>query len=203
VAKLIRPGGARSIVAAFTVGWPASVELIAAVLVMIRRDPRFGCPRIALEITHAFDIEINKDVVSRRIVGFGVEPRGIDGICACRMFNRAIASPPPPRYLSSDNDPLSRFHRWCANLRTLEINEIKTIPYMPISHPFVKRLIGTIRRTLLDQTFFWNRHDLQRKLDDFKNHYNKFRAHSSLTTRTPPECLEKPTKTLADLNDFS
>ena len=34
--------------------------------------------------------------------------------------------------------------------------EIKTVPYVPISHPFVERLIGTIRREyLLDRTLFW------------------------------------------------
>ena len=31
--------------------------------------------------------------------------------------------------------------------------EIKTIPYVPLSHPFVERLIGTVRREYLDRTF--------------------------------------------------
>jgi hypothetical protein len=29
------------------------------------------------------------------------------------------------KYLSSDNDPLHRFHQWQANLRILEVTEIK------------------------------------------------------------------------------
>src|SRR5262249_45547692 len=45
----------------------------------------------------------------------------------------------------SDHDPLYRFHRWQANLRVLEVTEIKTVPYVPLSHPFVERLIGTMR----------------------------------------------------------
>src|SRR6516225_7275549 len=52
----------------------------------------------------------------------------------------------PAKYLSSDHDPLYRFQPWQANLRVLEIQEIKTVPYVPLSHPFVERLIGTIRR---------------------------------------------------------
>ena len=44
--------------------------------------------------------------------------------------------------LSSDHDPLYRFHKWQANLRVLEVTEIKTVPYVPLSHPFVERLIG-------------------------------------------------------------
>jgi putative transposase len=58
------------------------------------------------------------------------------------------------KYLSTDHDPLYRFHQWQANLRVLEVMEIKTVPYVPLSHPFVERLIGTIRREYLDSILF-------------------------------------------------
>ena len=32
---------------------------------MKRQNPRFGCLKIAQEITHAFGVEVNKDVVRR------------------------------------------------------------------------------------------------------------------------------------------
>ena len=54
----------------------------------------------------------------------------------------------------------------------LEIEEIKSVPYAPVSHPFVERLIGTIRREYLDRMFFWNAVDLARKLDEFRDYYN-------------------------------
>jgi hypothetical protein len=41
-------------------------------------------------------------------------------------------------------------------------------PYVPISHPFVERLIGTIRREYLDRTLFWTTADLENKLLDFQ-----------------------------------
>ncbi len=66
-----------------------------------------------------------------------------------------------PKYLSSDNDPLFRFHRWRSNLRIMEVKEIKSVPYSPMSHPFVERLISSVRRELLDKTLFWNANDLQ------------------------------------------
>ena len=186
-----------------------SKELIAAVLEIKRFNPRFGCPRIAQQISHAFGLEIDKDVVrrilanhplpksggkgpswlsiiaesrdslwsvdlfrcesillksfwvmvvmdvfTRRIVGFGVEPAHIDGVSVCRMFNQARRGQPLPKRLSSDHDPLFRFHRWRANLRILDIEEIKSVPFVPRSHPFIERLIGTLRREHLDQTFF-------------------------------------------------
>jgi putative transposase len=42
-----------------------SKELVAAVLEIKRRNPRFGCPRIAQQIGFSFGVEINKDVVRR------------------------------------------------------------------------------------------------------------------------------------------
>jgi hypothetical protein len=55
---------------------------------------------------------------------------------------------------------LFQFHQWRANLRILDVEEIKTVPYAPLSHPFVERLIGTIRRECLDLTLFWTCQDL-------------------------------------------
>ncbi len=62
--------------------------------------------------------------------------------------NSIISGPIAPWYLSSGKDPLFEFHQWNANLRILEIAEVKTVPNVPISHPFVERLIGTIRPSL-------------------------------------------------------
>jgi putative transposase len=125
------------------------------------------------------------DQFTRRIVGFGVHRGVVDGLALCRMFNRAIRGQTIPKYVSSDHDPLYRFHQWQANLRVLEVKEIKTVPYVPFSHPFVERLIGTIRREHLDRTLFWTTEDLETKLFDFQRYYNEYRAHAALNGRTP------------------
>jgi putative transposase len=122
---------------------------------------------------------------TRRIVGFGVHRGFVDGLALCRMFNQAIRGQTIPKYVSSDHDPLYRFHQWQANLRVLEVKEIKTVPYVPFSHPFVERLIGTIRREHLDRTLFWTTADLETKLFDFQHYYNEYRAHAALNGRTP------------------
>lgn len=127
------------------------------------------------------------DVFTRRMVGFGVEPAHIDGIRVCRMFNQARRGQRLPKRLSSDHDPLFRFHRWRANLRILDIEEIKSVPFVPRSHPFIERLIGTLRREYLDHTFFYNGLDLRRKLDRFARYYNQRRVHAGLRGRTPFE----------------
>src|SRR6476661_5728051 len=88
-------------------------------------------------ILRTYWVLVVMDQFTRRIVGFAVHRGAVDGMALCRMFNRAIHAHTMPKYLSSDNDPLYRFHQWQANLRVLEVQEIKTVPYVPLSHPFV------------------------------------------------------------------
>jgi len=206
-----------------------------------RRNLNWGCPRIAQQITLAFGVAIDKDVVrrilsvhyrpesdsggpswltflghmkdsvwsmdlfrcasaslrthwvlivmdqySRRIIGFGVHAGTVDGVALCPMFNRAIRwQLRMPKYLSTDHDPLYRFHQWLANLRVLEVTEIKTVPYLPLSHPFVERLIGTLRRECLDRTLSWTTTDLEAKLLDFQHYYNEHRTHAGRQGHPP------------------
>jgi len=58
-----------------------------------------------------------------------------------------------------------------------------------MSHPFVERLIGSIRRELLDQTFFWTETDLENKLWDYQCYYNQHRTHSGRDGETPMETI--------------
>ena len=125
------------------------------------------------------------DQWSRRIIGFAVHKGDMCGVDVCKMFNSIIVGLDLPKRISNDHDPLFRYHRWQANLRVLEIEEIKTVPYAPISHPYVEHLIGTVRGEYLNHVLFWNADDLQKKLNMFKDYYNKFRSHSSIESLTP------------------
>jgi putative transposase len=136
------------------------------------------------------------DQCTRRIVGFGVHAGTVDGRVLCRMFNHAIRGHATPKRISSDNDPLYRFHQWKANLRVLGVDEVKSVPHVPLSHPFVERLIGTIRGECLDRMLFWTALDLEQKLSEFEDLYNIHRAHASLDGRTPGQ---EP-KNIATLN---
>jgi transposase InsO family protein len=142
------------------------------------------------------------DVFTRRIIGFGVASANLDGPVVCWMFNGAIANQRLPRYLSSDHDLLFRFHRWLANLRILEVDEIKAIPCAPRSHAFIERLIGTVRLEYLDQLLFWNRSDLERKLESYKTYYNRHRCHSGLAGTTPAERNGAPPPPIARLDSY-
>jgi putative transposase len=126
------------------------------------------------------------------------------------MWSRHASSPWPfsrairgqrwlPKYLSSDHDPLYTFPPWQANLRILEVTEIKTVPYVPLCHPFVERLIGTVRREYLDPMLFWTSADLSNQLLDFRTYFNHHRTHHSREERTPDMPVSPP---VANLRSF-
>ena len=159
----------------------------------------FRCESILLK---SHWVLVVMDQFTRRIVGFGIHAGNVGGVALCSLFNTAISTGSTPKYLSSDNDPLFLYHQWQANLRILNVKEIKSVPHVPLSHPFVERLIGTIRREYLDYTLFWNASDLERKLEAFRHYYNAHRVHTSLDGNTPSEITVKTIIRRADLNQY-
>ena len=143
----------------------------------------FRCESVVLQSCWVLMV---MDQFTRRNVGLGVQCGPVDGPSQCRMFNDSIRVGGAPRHLSTDHDQLFEDYRWTATLRVLEIDEIKTVPHMPLSHPFVERLMGTTRREFLDHVPFWNARDLERKLGaDLQTYYNAARGHASLAGNTP------------------
>jgi putative transposase len=81
----------------------------------------------------------------------------------------------------------------------LEVEEIRSLPHVPMSHPFVERLIGSIRRELLDHTLFWTATDLEKKLGEYQDYYNTHRAHAGRDGETP---VESGSKKVVDINHY-
>ena len=84
----------------------------------------------------------------------------------------------------------------------LDVDEIKTVPYTPLSHPFVERLILTIHRKYPDHILFWNACDLERKLEEFRQYYKAHRVHTALDGDTPTEIGDETIIRRANLNQF-
>jgi hypothetical protein len=70
---------------------------------------------------------------------------------------------------------------------------------IPMSHPIVERLIGSVRRELLDQTFFWTVTDMENKLRAYQDYYNKHRCHAGRYGATP---VDSGRKNILVLNDY-
>ena len=216
------------------------LELIKLVVEIKTKNPRYGCPKIALLVSKLLGDDISEQTIrrilrkhfrsapgsgpswlnaigtaqdvlwsmdlfcvesirlqthwimlvidhhTREIIGFAVHAGQLRGEDVCQMFHGIkVKSGRCPRHLSTDNDPLFKFHQWRANLRILDIDEIKSVPETPWSHPFVERAIGTVRREYLDDHLFWNAQGLKTGLDQYANYYNEARVHSSLFGQTP------------------
>jgi transposase InsO family protein len=198
VAKLIRPGGSRTVIAE---------NLLLKQQLIIHSRSRQRAPylttqdrtllgflslflspqrlaRSAVTVKPSTLLHCHNALKSR-IIGFAVHVGNVDGPAVCRMFNDANSRQCWPERISSDNDPLFQFHRWKANLRVLEIEEIKSLPHVPMSHPFVERLIGSVRRELLDHTLFWTASDRENKLRNYQAYYNEYRCHAGRDGANP------------------
>ena len=122
---------------------PSWLSFIGHARDSLRSVDFFRCESIVLQ---SYWVLVVMDQCPRRLIGLGVHHGDVDGANLCRMFNEAIRGQGTPRHLSTDHDPLFEAHRWQANLRVLEIDEIKTVPHVPMSHPFAERLIWTAKR---------------------------------------------------------
>jgi hypothetical protein len=87
----------------------------------------FRCESIVLR---SYWVLVVMDQFTRRLVGIGVHRGAVTSADLCRMFNAAVHGQGAPRHLSTDHDPLFEAHRWRANLRILETDEIKTVPHV-------------------------------------------------------------------------
>src|SRR6202158_1928994 len=99
-------------------------ELIDAVVEMKRRNPRWGCPRIAQQIALAFDIELDKDVV-RRILSARYRPESDS------------AGPSWLTFLGHTKDSL-----WSCDLFRCESATLRTHWVLVVMDQFTRRIIG-------------------------------------------------------------
>src|SRR6516164_3565101 len=99
-------------------------ELIDAVLELKRRNPTWGCPRMAQQITLAFGVDIDKDVV-RRILGKHYRPESGSG------------GPSWLTFLGQAKDSL-----WSADLFRCESLSLRTHGVRVVMDQFTRRILG-------------------------------------------------------------
>ena len=89
-----------------------------------------------------------------------------------------------PRYLLRDGD--AKFgHAVSRKMYSMGIKELVTAPGSPWQNAYVERLIGSIRRELLDNVVVLNEKHLRRLLDSYVAYYNEWRTHRSLLGDSP------------------
>jgi putative transposase len=89
-----------------------------------------------------------------------------------------------PRYLLRDRDHIygTQFQQ---RVRHMGIEEVVSAPRSPWQNPSVERLIGSIRREVLDHVIVLHEPHLRRILTGYFQYYHRFRTHLSLAMDCP------------------
>jgi transposase len=72
------------------------------------------------------------------------------------------------------------------------IRILRSPPQAPRANAICERMIGTLRRELLDQLLIVNERHLRRVLDEYLRHYNTARPHRALGQLTPAQAGTRP-----------
>ena len=89
-----------------------------------------------------------------------------------------------PRYLLRDGDGVYG-DRVRQRFDSLGIDEVVTAPASPWQNPYVERVIGSLRRELLDHVIILNERHLRRLLSSNPGYYHSWRTHRSLDQDAP------------------
>ena len=97
-----------------------------------------------------------------------------------------------PRYLLRDRDSIDGTA--CqSRVKNLRREEVKIAPHSPWQHPYCERLIGSLRREVLDHVIVLNDRHLRRVLTAYIAYDHRFRTHLSLDMDCPqPRAVEPP-----------
>ncbi|MCZ2340639.1 MAG: integrase core domain-containing protein [Bacteroidales bacterium] len=110
----------------------------------------------------------------------------------CQQLREAFPFDEAPRFLIRDNDGIYG-HEVTRCLKAMGIVEVKTAPHSPWQNAYVERVIGTLRRELLDHVIVLNERHLRRLLSGYLEYYHISRCHQSLDDNSPyPRVVEPP-----------
>jgi putative transposase len=97
-----------------------------------------------------------------------------------------------PRYLLRDRDGIYG-DLFRQRVHNMGIEEVRIAPRSPWQNPYVERVIGSIRRDVLDHVIVLNEPHLRRLLTDYLTYYHRFRTHLALAMDCPvPRPVEPP-----------
>jgi len=145
----------------------------------------FVVPTAALKVLFVLVVLVHG---RRRIVHFNVTEHPTAQWTA-QQLTEAFPFDTAPRYLLRDGDG-GHGREIQRRIRSLGINEVVTAPASPRRNPYVERVIGSIRRELLDNVIVLNERRLKRLLSAYLDYYHPWRTQSlmlAMIFRVPPQ----------------
>lgn len=89
-----------------------------------------------------------------------------------------------PRFLLRDRDQIYGEH-FRQRVKNMGIEEVVIAPRSPWQNPYAERIIGTLRRELLDRVIVINEAHLRRLMTSYLEYYHTVRPHLSLERNAP------------------
>jgi transposase InsO family protein len=127
----------------------------------------------------------------RRLVHFNVTETPTAAWTAQQIVE-AFPDDSAPHYLLRDRDG-AYGHQFRERVKGIGIVEVLTAPHSPWQNPFAERVIGTIRRELLDHVIVLSEGHLRRRLRSYFRYYHGSRTHLALEKDAPePRAVEPP-----------
>ncbi len=148
----------------------------------------FVVPTATFRVLYVFVVVLHH---RRRIAHFNVTDSSTAAWTAQQIVE-AFPEDSAPRYLLRDRDSIygAEFRR---RVKGMGIAEVLTAPRSPWQNLFAERVIGTIRRELLDHVIFLNEERLRRRLQSYLRYYHGSRTHLALEKDAPePRAVEPP-----------
>ena len=119
----------------------------------------------------------------RRVVHFGVTAHPTAAWVA-QQITEAFPWDSAPRYVTRDRDSVTgALVR--ARIKAMGIEDVMTATRSPWRNPFVKRMIGSIRRECLDHLIVIDERHLRRILASYLDYCHRSRTHLSLGKDSP------------------
>jgi len=140
----------------------------------------FVVPTATFEVLFVF-IVLAHD--RRRVVHFNVTEHPTAQWTAQQIVE-AFPFDTAPKYLLRDGDGIYG-NRVRRRLVSLGIDEIVTAPASPWQNTYVERVIGSLRRELLDHVVVLIQRHLKRLLSSYLDYYHPWRTHRSLDQDAP------------------
>lgn len=141
----------------------------------------FTVPTITFRMLYVFIIISHE---RRQIVHIGVT-RHPTMLWVIQQLREATGFGVQPRYIVRDNDRIYG-SGVPTFLKNAGIREIRTAFKSPWQNPYAERVVGTLRRELLDHVIPVNERHLHKLLREYvENYYHPVRTHSSLDRRPP------------------
>ena len=147
----------------------------------------FVVPTVTFRVLYVFVVLLH---YRRKVVHFNVTDSPTAAWTAQQIIE-AFPHDSAPRFLLRDRDSIygGEFRR---RVKSIGIAQVLTTPRSPWQNPFAERVIGAIRRELLDHVIVLNEGHLRRRLHNYFRYYHGSRRHLALAKDAPESRAVEP-----------